>query len=434
MDSFRIFFFGFALNAPYYLLCCIPFLNHLRVRPAVLVTMVLGTSLLVGAYYALRQALLPQAQWMDTLVLLLFYAAYLMQYRRYFDLTLPRLFYIFLIVQAYANLINITAKFIAVRLYPQQAAVLASLPYGVANLVLMALTLPLLYYLFRGPFRAAMTELSDRNFWQLCITPVLFFLINLLYTNVFVRYAFADAAIFTIYALLLFTGFVTYYVTVRTALDTVKSARVAAENRNMERQLALQVENYRQLTDSIGQARAARHDLRHHLAVMTAYLEEGDQEGLRQYLETYRANLTQETLPVQCANYAVDAIVRHYLAPAHKAGVRLDLRLALPEDVGVPDADLCIIFGNLFENAARAVCAQRGEDRFLSARCEARAGRLVLTVDNTAAPGPQPPGGLGQQSVKAVAEKYQGAARFEQQDGVYRASIMLLLPKAAPQP
>lgn len=46
------------------------------------------------------------------------------------------------------------------------------------------------------------------------------------------------------------------------------SLTMAEEHRQMERQLAMQKDHYRQLTDQIGAARTASHDLRHHMRAL----------------------------------------------------------------------------------------------------------------------------------------------------------------------
>ena len=103
---------------------------------------------------------------------------------------------------------------------------------------------------------------------------------------------------------------------------------------------------------------------------------------------------------------------------------------------GVPDSDLCIVFGNVFENAALAVARQASGPRLLTARCMVENGHVVLTVDNTTDPAPLraprgPRRGVGQASVAAVAQQYGGTAQFVQEGQLYRASVLLNIPREA---
>lgn len=430
-DTIRIFVSGFLLNAPYYLLCCIPFYSKLRVKRHTLFTLIIATSVLVAIYYVLRNILYPYARWMDTFAVIIFYLAYFVQYMFCFRLSPPKLLYVFLVVQAYANMINIMAKYIDSHFFTKDSALFASWPYTLLQLGILFVTYPFLFRLLRKHLSVAYDDLSDKSFWQLCITPALFFLVNMIYTSVFVRYAFADFQILFVYLLVLVTGFITYFVTLRTALDAAKGARLAAENKNMEHQLALQAQGYLQLTQNIEQTRAARHDLRHHLAVMAAYIEQGDRDSLAEYLENYRISLPEDTIAPICGNYAVDTIVRHYLTGARESGAELDVKIMLPRNMGIPDTDLCIVFGNLFENAAISVARQKSGKKFITSRCSLTGSKLVLTIDNSADSGTKA-GGIGQQSVRAVAEKYQGGVRFEQKGSVYKSSVLLCIPNRPP--
>ena len=427
-ESLRVFFFSFVLNAPYYLLCCVPFYGKLRVKKRTLVTMLLLTTFVVAVYYALRNYFLPGKGWVDTMVLLVFYGVYLFQYIKYFDISLPKLLYIFLVVQAYSNILSITSKFIDVYLYPEDAGIIATVPYGLMGLGLLAVTYPLLYLFFKGRLSRAFDDLPGKSFWLLCATPILFFVMNMLYTTMFIRYAYSDPQIFVIYLLVLVTGFLTYFITLRSVMEAARGARLESDNKNMEQQLQLQAQNYEQMMENIRQARAARHDLRHHLAVIGAYIEKDDKAGLEGYLAAYRDSLPEEQDGPVCENYAVDIVVRHYLAGISGDGVEVDVKLALPRDTGFSDSDLCIVFGNLFENAANSIRKQEEGRRFLMARCSLQGGKLVLTMDNSTGLQEKKEIGIGLSSVKAVAEKYGGGVRFGQEGGVYRSSVMLLSP------
>lgn len=425
-DSIRIFIFSFLMNLPYYLLCCVPFFPKLRVSKRTVITMIVSTTVFVGLYYALRNYLFPDGRWMEQIALPIFYLAYMVQYIYCFQINLPKLLYIFLVVQAYSNIINFTAKYIDVRLFPDDEMVLAATPYGCIALGIMALSFPFLYRFLKNKIQTSIDELEDRSFWMLCITPALFLIINVIYTWIFIG-KMNDAGIFFVYILVLITGFLTYFITFRTTLDSTKRARLEADMCSMERQLELQARGYRQLADNISEVRAARHDLRHHLAVITAYVEGNDEEGLKKYAADFLKNLPDDNEPFLCKNYAVDTIVRYYLSRARREGAEIDVKIVLSPNVGIPDAELCIVFGNIFENAANSIEKQKAGRKFIYSRCTAEAEKIVLILDNSTDAQKDFRPGVGLSSVKAVAERYGGGVRFERDGEIYRSSIMLLV-------
>jgi sensor histidine kinase regulating citrate/malate metabolism len=222
---------------------------------------------------------------------------------------------------------------------------------------------------------------------------------------------------------MLLTGLATYYVNLRMVMDGARRARREAE---LQAGLALQAGRYEQLAEGIARTRQARHDLRHHLSVINAYIEKNDRAELETYLREYMERLPEEDEPPVCQNLAVDAVVRHYLARARAAGAEVDVRLTLPQNAGVAGADLCVVFGNVFENAALAVERQTAGQKYLKARCETSGGKIVLTVDNSTNPREKSVPGVGQESVRAVALRLGGTVRFTQDAGVYQTSVMLL--------
>jgi sensor histidine kinase regulating citrate/malate metabolism len=252
---------------------------------------------------------------------------------------------------------------------------------------------------------------------------VLFFVLDQFYSSIRASLDYDSLQTAAVFVFMLLTGLVTYYVNLRMVMDSARRARRESELRN---QLTLQAGRYEQLVENIEQTRQARHDLRHHFSVINAYVEKGNNAELEVYLREHIDVLPKDEEPPVCQNLAVDAVVRHYLARARAAGARTDVRLALPRSVGVANADLCVVFGNVLENAALAVERQNTGQKYLKARCKTDNGKIVLTVDNSTNAKEKSGTGVGQASVRAVAERLGGTARFTRGTGMYQTSVMLL--------
>ena len=56
----------------------------------------------------------------------------------------------------------------------------------------------------------------------------------------------------------------------------------------MHQALSVQVTQFKDLRERIVDARRARHDLRHHMAVLETIAEEGDADALREYIKEFR--------------------------------------------------------------------------------------------------------------------------------------------------
>ena len=421
----------FLLNAPHYVLCCVPFFSDLRVKKRTVITMILVTSVIMSVFRSYIDTFVPNYRQFETLLLCVFYILYFIQYKFCFAISTAKLFYIFLVVQAYSSLLNVAGKFIQLRIPVDYQTPAGEWLYAVIVLVLMAATYPFLFRFFKNTFSEVFHQYPDRGFWKLCVTPILYFIIIMIYTTVLpVELLFTGWEIFVIFTIIVLTGLTTYYLTLRTGVDMADKTRQQAE---MGTQLALQAQRFRQLTENIEHARAARHDLRHHLSVISNYVNDQNYDGLRAYLDEYTDNLPEDAIAPLCQNYAVDAVARHYLSRVHQTGVELNIRFQLPAETGIPDSDLCIVFGNILENAVESCLRQKKGRRFITACCEATGKRVLLTVDNSgddgtaAAKADRYKGmGVGMKSVRAVAEKYGGSLDFRREGGIYKTSVILL--------
>ncbi len=209
----------------------------------------------------------------------------------------------------------------------------------------------------------------------------------------------------------------------------------------MGRYLRIQEQKYAALSKYLREVRAARHDLRHHLSVIEKYIANGDRDELREYVAGIGSSAAFESSLSVCGHFAVDAIARHYLYMARQEDIALDIELDVPENIGIPSADLCIILGNSLENAVEAVAKIRQGKRYIRARSQNTESKFTLVIGNpyteaqkdghggfrsTKQPGHE---GLGLMSIRQVAEKYDGAALFETKDGLFTTSVILFKPE-----
>ena len=106
-------------------------------------------------------------------------------------------------------------------------------------------------------------------------------------------------------------------------------------------------------------------------------------------------------------------------------GIDFTVRLNVPADTEqITDAELCVIFGNLLENAVEA-CGRMSEGRkFIRLNSAVHLGTLTITMDNSFdgqvrqengkfRSSKRDDFGVGLSSIQEVARKCGGEARFE---------------------
>ena len=205
--------------------------------------------------------------------------------------------------------------------------------------------------------------------------------------------------------------------------------------------LAMQTAQYESLKGRMEETRQARHDLRQHLRLMQAYLDSNNEAALREYLNAYGQSLPADTGIRYCENTVADTVVRYYAELAQAQGISFTARLELPDELGLPEPDLCVLLGNLLENALDSCKKHLDASPYIHMGGKLMGARmLTILVDNCPADEPKrakenlisskrPSVGTGTASVRAIAERYGGEVRFEWKDGVFSASVVLTLPE-----
>lgn len=259
-------------------------------------------------------------------------------------------------------------------------------------------------------------------------------------------------------------------------------------NKTMENLLRVQTEQFEMLKTRIMESRRARHDFRHHRMVLQDMADRNDLHGIQTYLAEYNAEHADTPSKTYSNNPTVNAVVAYYAGHAEAAGIRFTARVQLPEHLLIPDPVFCVLLGNLLENAIDACKTELSRGALSSAASaganaggpvteaggsiteagaasaadtaiDPRAGVtasadvrsdqairvivkqngdacLSIAVDNTCSRKPiwddgelvstkHEGHGVGTVSIRYIAQRYDGDARFEWRDGIFYASVML---------
>lgn len=184
--------------------------------------------------------------------------------------------------------------------------------------------------------------------------------------------------------------------------------------------------------------RGWRHDYHNHLQVMKAELAAGQLAELSAYLDELEADLDRVDTYVKSGNLMVDAILNSKLSLTERDGVAVTCKARVPDALTVDDVDLCVILGNLLDNAIEACAALPADGRWLRVYVAARGSQLYASIQNSAVEDPsfnqrnyisekRGNHGLGMKRVAAVVEKYEGFLNLANEPGVFAAEVSLPL-------
>ena len=186
-------------------------------------------------------------------------------------------------------------------------------------------------------------------------------------------------------------------------------------------------------------AKTSRHDLRHHNALILEYLENGDMVGAKDYLRVYDSCISETALSQYCKNPVANAMLRMYVRMAEAEGIVCTVATEIPDTLPLSEQEICILFGNLLENACNACRkADKSIVRTLSVSATVTEFHLRLEIQNTAAgtvhfdgdglPIPHRSGsGVGTRSVAKMLADHKDHIKFSQEDGIFAAQVMIHL-------
>lgn len=210
----------------------------------------------------------------------------------------------------------------------------------------------------------------------------------------------------------------------------------AEEKKQLARQLAIQQEHYRELNEKVEESIQRRHDERHHLMTISSLLEDRKLEQLEKYLADYQISYDHTERTVICRNLTIDAILQYYQKRCKQSGISLFIHAQIPPQLSIADTDLAILYGNLMENALEACMKQTSGNRFIHVVTSCQENRLLLRIENSFAIIPHISNnkflsdkhdgyGIGTESVKALAQRYQGQFKFDVTQERFQISIIL---------
>lgn len=184
--------------------------------------------------------------------------------------------------------------------------------------------------------------------------------------------------------------------------------------------------------------RGWRHDYHNHLQVIKAQLALGEREELERYLDELEQDLDRVDSWIRSGNLMTDAILNSKLSLAQQKRIAVNCKAKLPESLPVEDVDLCVILGNLLDNALEA-CEQIPErERFLRVYLAVNGRQLYMSVQNSAKEElsfnernyiteKRGSHGFGMKRVSAAVEKYEGFLNLANEPGIFAAEVTLPL-------
>lgn len=189
------------------------------------------------------------------------------------------------------------------------------------------------------------------------------------------------------------------------------------------------------LRQAEAQAATYRHDMRHHLTAINAFLAADRPRQAEEYIRQVQSDIEAITPKRFCDNELVNLLCSSFSAKAEHMGVRLSLTAALPGALSISDTELCALLSNGLENALNAVGALKENRRWVEFYCGVRLDKLLIEIKNPYAgritfrndlpSSDRPNHGRGCRSIQTISQTYRGLCEFRAEDGIFTLRVAL---------
>ena len=185
--------------------------------------------------------------------------------------------------------------------------------------------------------------------------------------------------------------------------------------------------------------RGWRHDYHNHMQTIKAHLETEQVAEATGYLDRMEDALEQIDFEYKTGNIGVDAILNSKLSIAKKHNMEIKCDAVLSGEITIPQIDLCVLLGNLVDNAIEACDKmEEGQRKFLRIYMCIRQSQLYISVANATnevirkldkdyISNKRGNHGHGLKRINLIVEKHSGYINRQNEPGVFVTEVMLPL-------
>lgn len=195
--------------------------------------------------------------------------------------------------------------------------------------------------------------------------------------------------------------------------------------------------HYREVENMYRQIRGWRHDYRNHIQMIKALAVNNDMDGLRAYLDELDEDLNTVDTVIKTGNAMADAILNSKISLAKAKDIPVYVDAHIPVKLRMSELDLCVIIGNLFDNAIEASLGLPQNERMIRVYMDMKGTQLYISFTNfTAQKKREKIGGLFQTTkgeghgfglirIDNIIERLDGYLSRNSEDGAFTTEILI---------
>ena len=195
--------------------------------------------------------------------------------------------------------------------------------------------------------------------------------------------------------------------------------------------------HYAEVENMYNQIRGWRHDYRNHIQAMKAYATSGNIDAIKEYLNALDTDLSTIDAVIKTGNTMADAILNSKISLAKSKCILVQADAHIPLALTTSELDLCVIIGNLFDNAIEASMSLAEENRMIRIYMNMKNTQLYISFTNFTASKKLPKingrflstkgdgHGFGLLRIDNIIERLDGYISRNSEDGAFTTEILL---------
>ncbi len=427
---------GYVFLIPAALLCFLPMKDQLRFgwkQTLFLCTALFCVSVSLHLWLKYHTTVNPDV--FGIFFLLIFYLVY----RGCLKVDFSRSIAVFAAVTALMSILSGYATCYDAWIHPALTPAFYSHEFAIVQILLSCLALILLGWPVMHYGSRIVNRLQIPSVWLMTLPfmTVLFLMILIMKPQKYETFHINRVAVVILFVLsaMLFMWLVlciTFYHIVTVILD-------AAETSEKARILEMQEKQFQDQQKYMENSARARHDFRQTIRTLQELAQSKNLDALADYINKYAGSLPENDTIQYCRNYALNALLNYYRQIAEQNDIRFTVKMDLPETLRMSDVDLCVMIGNILDNAEEACKRLAVNERFIDLNGVNREGKQFILVATNSCDeklkdqegiylSTKKNGtGMGLLSVRLTAEEYGGNASFSNADGCFCSNVLIPL-------
>ena len=185
-----------------------------------------------------------------------------------------------------------------------------------------------------------------------------------------------NAAFYILFTLISLSG---YILILQNAMEILERQRAEADLAFARQIVKEQKSHYTMLLESIENMRILRHDYLMHIRALLCI---PDKQAVDEYLQRLLNQYQQPARLELCKNRFVNDLMSLYARQCEEEKIDLRCSISIPADIEIDELDLCIVIGNLMQNAIDA-CTRLQSGRYIHVNVRYENRKLFLVMENS---------------------------------------------------